>query len=32
MIAADNETISPVSQLDDAALDLLFREARSFSF
>jgi len=27
-----NQTISPVSQLDDAALDLLFREARSFSF
>jgi 3-hydroxypropanoate dehydrogenase len=28
----ENQTISSASQLDEAALDLLFREARSFSF
>jgi len=32
MIGATAESISTVPQLDDAALDLLFREARSFSF
>ena len=32
MTAAETQTISPVSRLDDAALDLLFREARSYSF
>ena len=32
MMATPVETIPPVSQLDEAALDLLFREARSFSY
>jgi 3-hydroxypropanoate dehydrogenase len=32
MIVAKGQTVSPSSQLDDASLDVLFREARSFSF